>query len=242
MLGIVKRIMTGMVLLLLMPLTAWCIGWQWQPAGDTLLLQGFWLVTQTVTSPWGLLTALIVTLWFFWCLRLRIKYTLGLLLLLWASVTVGQGIKALIKEQVREARPFVSWLSIAAGINEKTFYALTGQQRSELIRQQLNKHVLIPAWLGDNWQRESGFSFPSGHALFAATWALWAAGLLWSRQCHKTVIALMLWATGVMGSRLALGMHRPQDLIASVIISALLVTLFCVIFQRWSASGAISVR
>lgn len=36
---------------------------------------------------------------------------------------------------------------------------------------------------------------------------------------------LLIWATGVMGSRLLLGMHWPRDLVVATLISWLLVTL-----------------
>jgi phosphatidylglycerophosphatase B len=43
----------------------------------------------------------------------------------------------------------------------------------------------------------------------------------------------MLWAQGVMISRLALGMHWPRDLMAATLISALLVTLVCWLMPHW---------
>jgi hypothetical protein len=44
---------------------------------------------------------------------------------------------------------------------------------------------------------------------------------------------LLTWATAVMGSRLALGMHWPQDLIVATLISWLLVTLATWLAQRF---------
>ncbi len=43
---------------------------------------------------------------------------------------------------------------------------------------------------------------------------------------------LLVWATAVMGSRLALGMHWPLDLIVATLISWLLVTVACWLTQR----------
>ena len=43
---------------------------------------------------------------------------------------------------------------------------------------------------------------------------------------------LLIWATGVMGSRLLLGMHWPRDLVVATLISWLLVTLATWLAQR----------
>ncbi|MGF1094601.1 phosphatase PAP2 family protein, partial [Klebsiella pneumoniae] len=47
-----------------------------------------------------------------------------------------------------------------------------------------------------------------------------------------TIAVLLVWATAVMGSRLALGMHWPLDLIVATLISWLLVTVACWLTQR----------
>ncbi len=60
--------------------------------------------------------------------------------------------------------------------------------------------------------------------MFAASWALLAVGLLWPRRRTFTIAFLLVWATGVMGSRLLLGMHWPRDLVVATLISRLLVT------------------
>jgi hypothetical protein len=87
--------------------------------------------------------------------------------------------------------------------------------------------------LRKHWQKETGFAFPSGHTMFAASWALLGVGLLWPRRRWVTLALLLTWATAVMGSRLALGMHWPQDLIVATLISWLLVTLATWLAQRF---------
>ncbi|MCW2482857.1 phosphatase PAP2 family protein, partial [Candidatus Symbiopectobacterium sp. NZEC135] len=116
---------------------------------------------------------------------------------------------------------------------ERYFYSLPRPERARLVAEQLNAQTQIPEWLRAHWQFETGFAFPSGHTLFAATWALLAVGLLWARRHYKTVVVLMVWASGVMGSRLVLGMHWPQDLIAATLMSWVLVVLACTLAQRW---------
>ncbi|AHG18246.1 phosphatidylglycerophosphatase [Chania multitudinisentens RB-25] len=233
MLEIAKRTMVGAVVLLLMPLAVWFSGWQWQPGGNTALLKGLYWVTETVTAPWGVFTSLIFSVWFLWCLRFRLKPAIGVFVLLLVSIVIGQSIKSVIKDRVQEPRPFVVWLESTHQIDEKYFYSLNRKERSALVKEQLQEQALVPEWLSKHWQFETGFSFPSGHSLFAATWALLAVGLLWPRRHYKTVAVLMVWATGVMASRLMLGMHWPQDLAMATVISWLLVTLVCWLAQRW---------
>lgn len=230
---VAKRTAGGALLLLLMPMAAWITGWQWQPGSNEALLKSLFWITETVTSPWGIFTSLILCAWFLWCLRFRLKAAIGLALLLAAVVLIGQGVKSLIKDRVQEPRPFVVWLVQNYGVEEKHFYSLPRKERSTLVGEQLKDQRLVPSWLRQHWQFETGFAFPSGHTLFATTWALLGVGLLWPRRHYKTVILLMLWATGVMGSRLILGMHWPHDLAMATLISWLLVTLACWQAQRW---------
>ncbi|GKW24292.1 phosphatidylglycerophosphatase B [Pectobacterium versatile] len=230
---IAKRTTIGAALLLIMPIIIWMSGWQWQPEyGGSWLRVLFW-VTETVTSPWGILTSIILSIWFLWCLRFRLKPALGLLVIMAITVLVGQGIKSVIKEWVQESRPYVVWLERNHQVDDSYFYSLPRKERSELVKTQLQDQTQIPQWLRSHWQFETGFAFPSGHTLFAATWALLAVGLLWARRHYKTVVILMLWASGVMGSRLVLGMHWPQDLVVATLISWLLVVVASWLAQRW---------
>lgn len=233
MLDIAKRTAGGAIVLLLMPLAVWVSGWHWQPGGNEGLLKGLYWVTETVTAPWGIVTSLLLSAWFLWCLRFRLKPAVGLFILLSAAIAIGQGIKSTIKDQVQEPRPFVMWLESTYHVDEKHFYSLHRKERGALVKEQLQDQKVVPAWLSKHWQFETGFAFPSGHSLFAATWALLGVGLLWPRRHYKTVAVLMVWATGVMASRLLLGMHWPRDLAFAVLIGWLLVTIACWLAQRW---------
>ncbi len=101
------------------------------------------------------------------------------------------------------------------------FYALKRKERAKLVHEQLAQAQDIPSFLRKHWQKETGFAFPSGHTMFAASWALLAAGLLWPRRRWGTIAVLLVWATAVMGSRgaghaLAAGSHRRHaDLTAA---------------------------
>ncbi|CNH09506.1 phosphatidylglycerophosphatase B [Yersinia pekkanenii] len=240
--NIAKRISVGTLILLLPTIIIWLSGWLWQPGGSDHLLKGLFWVTETVTAPWGILTSVLLSGWFLWCLRFRIKPAIGLLVILGGVIIVGQGVKSLIKGQVQEPRPFVVWLEAEHHIDNRFFYSLPRAERSELVKQQLQSQSIIPPWLSNHWQFETGFAFPSGHTVFAASWALLGVGLLWPRRHYNTVILLMLWAQGVMMSRLVLGMHWPRDLIAAALISGLLVAIVCGLVQRWFGSLAIPLQ
>ncbi|MEQ9917441.1 phosphatidylglycerophosphatase B [Pectobacterium aroidearum] len=230
---IAKRTTIGAVLLLIMPMIIWMSGWQWQPEYNGLWLRVLFWITETVTSPWGILTSIVLSIWFLWCLRFRLKPALGLLVIMAITVLIGQGIKSVIKEWVQESRPYVVWLEKNHQVDDSYFYSLPRKERSELVKTQLQDQTQIPQWLRSHWQFETGFAFPSGHTMFAATWALLGVGLLWARRHYKTVVILMLWASGVMGSRLVLGMHWPQDLVVATLISWLLVVVASWLAQRW---------
>lgn len=233
MFDIAKRTALGAGILLCLPIAVWLTGWQWQPGAQGVWLRGLFWVTETVTRPWGILTSVLLAIWFLWCLRFRLKPALGVLAIMAITVLIGQGMKSLIKERLQEPRPFVVWLEKEYQVDERYFYSLPRTERARMVAEQLSTQQQIPEWLRAHWQFETGFAFPSGHTMFAATWALLAIGLLWARRHYKTVVILMVWASGVMASRLVLGMHWPQDLIAATLISWVLVVLACTLAQRW---------
>ena len=113
------------------------------------------------------------------------------------------------------------------------FYNLKRKDRCALVKEQLAEQQDIPTFLRKHWQKETGFAFPSGHTMFAASWALLGVGLLWPRRRTLTIAILLVWATGVMGSRMLLGMHWPRDLVVATLISWVLVTLATWLAQRF---------
>lgn len=232
MLAIAQRTALGAFLLIIMPLLTWISGWQWQPGDSSLWLKLLFWITETVTQPWGIITHVLLCAWFLWYLRFRLKAALTLFAILGIAILLGQWSKSLIKEQVQEPRPFVIWLEKTHAIPVDEFYTLKRKERGALVKEQLQHETTIPDWLRRHWQKETGFAFPSGHTMFAASWALLGVGLLWPRRRTWTIALLLVWATGVMGSRMLLGMHWPRDLVVATLISWLLVTLATWIAQR----------
>ncbi len=97
---------------------------------------------------------------------------------------MGQGVKSWIKDKVQEPRPFVIWLEKTHHIPVDEFYTLKRAERGNLVKEQLAEEKNIPQYLRSHWQKETGFAFPSGHTMFAASWALLAVGLLWPTSAN----------------------------------------------------------
>lgn len=233
MLQILRRTTAGMLLLMIIPLVVWATGWRWQPGESDALLRVLYWMTETVTRPWGTLTSLLLSLWVLWCLRFRLKPALLLLLIMNATILTGQYSKSYIKDQVQEPRPYVVWLEHNHGLDAREFYSMTRKERGQRVDQLLTSDQMLPGWLKRHWAFETGFAFPSGHTMFAASWALLALSLLWPRRRYITIAAIGVWAGAVMASRLLLGMHWPGDLAVAVAFSWLLVTFATWLAQRF---------
>lgn len=230
--AIAGRTTLAAAILLLMPITVWLTGWQWLPGPSGWGLHALYAITETVTQPWGIITHLLLCAVVLWRLRPDFRQGVILVVILSATVLAGQGAKSLIKAQVQEPRPFVLWLEKTQQIPVEQFYTLKRSERSALVKEQLAHQNDIPGFLRHHWQKETGFAFPSGHTMFAATWALLLVGLLWSRRNALGLALAVAWAISVMGSRLLLGMHWPLDLMVATVMSWLLATLACGLAQR----------
>lgn len=232
MLSIARRTAVGAGILLIMPVAVWISGWQWQPGTNSAVLKALFWITETVTQPWGIITHTLLCGWFLWCLRFRLRAAIMLFAILAGVILIGQGLKSWVKDRVQEPRPFVVWLEKTHHVPVNDFYNLKRKERGELVKEQLTEQQAVPTFLRKHWQKETGFAFPSGHTMFAASWALLGVGLLWPRRRTLTIAVLLVWATGVMGSRLLLGMHWPRDLVVATLMSWLLITCATWLAQR----------
>lgn len=234
MFSIVKKLFALLALFLITPIVALCLNWYWQPSAindfSTILL---WL-THTADSRWAILTCL-----FFWlilCYILKFRQfaqCLVLGIILAGAMLLGQGIKSIVKNYISESRPFVLWIEKKYAIEDHYFYSLPRSERRELINIHLKDSNEIPQWLRQYWRTETGYSFPSGHTVFATTWAYITMLLIGFRRHYLLTSMVICWAVFIEISRLSLGMHHPIDLILGILLGFLvaLLTSFCT--KRW---------
>lgn len=197
-------------------------------------LRGLFLVTETVSNPWGIITAIIFSLWLIYLSRSSVKSVIVLFFVMNSVIIIGQGINILLKHEIKAPRPYVVWLKSNFNLDEQQFYQLSKEERRIIVKKLVGDNLSLPAWQLTHWEKQVGSSLPSGHTLFAASWALLTIGLLGMRA-HKKWVAwiILLWAIAVLLSRLLLGMHWPGDIISAVIISWLLVIPTLWFIEHW---------
>lgn len=232
MLKIIKRTGIGVLYLIILPFLLWISGWTWQPNNNNYWLLSLYWLTQSITSPWIIITNTILTIWLFWCLRYRIKSTLCLMFILSIMLFCGQEIKSAIKHWTKIPRPFFIWMYQLDPYNNKTDNLVSSNKHVNMLKQnKLYNKKQIPLWLKCYWEQEKDFSFPSGHAIFASSWALILMELLETRKYLFKVLYIFIWANAIIMSRLILGMHWPSDVIVGILISWMIVILTCWIIR-----------
>ncbi len=219
------------ILLMAPPIIMIVMGWQWSPETQPKSMKWLLWMTDTAGAPYSIITSVIllgITLFVF---RSERRKWIKLTVILIFCILAMQGVKSLLKNSFQEPRPYISWLEKKYAISNAEFYDLKRSQRAELVKTTVKQDQSIPKWQRQHWQSETGYSFPSGHMLFAAGWALLLIGLFWQRRQYALCILLAVWAEGIAFSRMLLGMHWPIDIIVSIIISALFAILGYRLFQ-----------
>ncbi|MBM0492166.1 phosphatase PAP2 family protein [Aeromonas jandaei] len=129
-------------------------------------------------------------------------------------------IKSIIKHLTEEPRPYLLWLESQSLIPAiKSFYAASTDVRSEQVHA-ASQLLALPQWLGNHWQKEVNYAFPSGHSIAAMSLAQFF-GLIWLARAPACVWLLPLWALGIGLSRMVIGMHWPTDVLASAILGSI---------------------
>lgn len=213
-----KKLSILTLFMLAIPLVAWAIDWQWAlntNLGHSSLDWGLFVLTETGSTPYALMTCVIFMLWLMWLARHR--YSWLLVGFICASSVIGtQIIKEGAKAVFKEPRPFVTQMFQS---NTEQFYALPKtEQATEVMKfVQADNQFVVEHQAG-----ELGYSFPSGHTIFAVSWLLVFGGLLFGVRHQAAIFAqifALFWAALMLISRLRLGMHYPIDLFVSTLIA-----------------------
>jgi len=147
-----------------------------------------------------------------------------------------------IKPGFGQPRPNIVELADAGrlGMTPAAFYALGDKEarRAYLARLRLPE---VPAGVRALWDRETGYSFPSGHSLFAMTLATCFACLgLWALEGPRrwALLLLLPWALAVCYTRPLLRVHTPTDVLAGGLLGACAGASAAWLTRRFSAPAA----
>ncbi|ELB2802607.1 phosphatase PAP2 family protein [Vibrio alginolyticus] len=182
----------------------------------------FTLLTDSAGSKGFLITLALLLLSLFRFKPSRIEWIqklsmLGLLLV------IGFASKTGLKLMTESPRPYTELLAAEQLIEHPdAFYQLDTKQQANVINQ-ISEHV--SDWRTRHWQGEKDYSFPSGHTIFVSICLAFFGGLFLQNKCYISALSLWMWGMSVAYSRLWLGMHRPEDLIGSVLFVAIVFTL-----------------
>ncbi|HDF2340789.1 TPA: phosphatase PAP2 family protein [Morganella morganii] len=235
--NLTKPFIAGAILLMLVPLVTLLTGWRWQPSGDDDLLRGLRYLTDTAAYPLAIIVSLIFCILFVRLFRGSRKQALRAAALILVMVAAGQGIKVAMKNTIKEPRPYVVWLAQQNSVSENEFYDLSRKARVQLLNNTVKNHYQVPGWLLKHWKSETGYAFPSGHALFAGAWALILFVFFTAQGRRGLAGVILLWGILAEYSRLALGMHWPSDIIMSVMINVILAGLFFIWLSKQRENG-----
>ncbi len=182
----------------------------------------FTLLTDSAGSKGFLITLTLLLLSLFRFKPSRIEWMqklsmLGLLLV------IGFASKTGLKLMTESPRPYTELLAAEQLIETpETFYQLDTKQQANVINQISEQ---VSDWRTHHWQGEKDYSFPSGHTIFVSICLAFFGGLFLQNKCYISALSLWMWGMSVAYSRLWLGMHRPEDLIGSVLFVAIVFTL-----------------
>lgn len=215
-------------LMLCIPLFVWATGWNW--VNDAHLISGFdtfmYFLTESGSVPYALITCVVFMLWL---MKLAAKrYSWILVGAICATSVIGtQAIKTVAKHTFAEPRPYVVQM-MGGETQAEQFYELSRDERAVLVAQHY-QNLDFPL-VAKHREGETGYSFPSGHTIFAVSWLLLFAGLLIGIRSQAVVFAqgfAVVWAALMLISRLRFGMHYPIDLFISTLIAWI---FHCVLF------------
>lgn len=187
------------------------------------------LITETGSVPYAIATCVIFTLLLAWVVRKRYSLFFVIAICI-ASMVATQGLKTAMKSTFQEPRPFVSALFEDKSVD---FYKLTREQRGLAVTEKIGTQQ---NFVTAHQAKEVGYSFPSGHTIFAVSWLLLVVGFCLNMRGQAVVFAhifAIIWAALMLISRLRLGMHYPIDLFISSLLAFLTNLALFVWFVPW---------
>ncbi|MCG9748081.1 phosphatase PAP2 family protein [Shewanella sp. Isolate8] len=203
---------------------------------DSIKAQLLYGLTSLGTAPYGILTVLALLLACY--LLLPRKQLAPLLFSVCLAMGLSLGLNHFLKPYFGHPRPNVQFLAENQGLSLSGFYQASQPTRRALMAQEVAKlsqetKLSLSPKIAQHWQDEVGYSFPSGHTLFAVTLTLVVSYFLLAAQRFLFAALLCLWALAMGFSRMLLGMHWPQDILAATLLGGAIALLALLITEKW---------
>lgn len=221
--------------LLLVPVLIWISGYHWQLNQDYSSFDYFlYIITQTSSAPIfaGISSFFFLCVLIYCCPKINWKLLLLVVLLILGG---SQILKEVLKISFKEARPYQHAL-ITQEEQLDSFFTKKRSERSVIVASINQGDMHTPQWLKKHWEHETGYSFPSGHTAFAASWLMIFVGFLSTNLNRRNGIVLSVvgtWTALMLVSRVRLGMHFPIDLFISCIMLYILSSTLFFILERY---------
>ncbi|EEX94846.1 phosphatidylglycerophosphatase B [Vibrio orientalis CIP 102891 = ATCC 33934] len=182
----------------------------------------FTAITESAGSKGFLITLSILVLMSWKVIGFNREF-LAKLFQLGVILVIGFAAKTGLKHVTESPRPYTELLTHQLLIpNPVHFYKLDAIQKEEVINEISQQ---VSPWRTSHWQGEKDYSFPSGHTIFASICLAFFGGLFMQHKRYGLALMVGVWAICVGYSRLWLGMHRPIDLVGSILFVAAVYTL-----------------
>ena len=155
------------------------------------------------------------------------------------SLILALGIGQLIKIITKEVRPDIALMSQYHLLDMDTFRHQDTKARQQTIAQAIPKlesidpNIQLSPNIKKHWQQTTNYAFPSGHMLFAVTLTLVVNYYLIISGAVIIPILLMIWSVLMGLSRLFLGLHWPQDILAATLLSIICITLCLYLTEKY---------